>query len=83
MMLKVNSNTEDHTLYTCRTVPIGHIRRVPCNLLGMSEPKQYCGHRYLPYSVVGAIKYHDKHGKTPHMPLGINNVVSVIIYHTW
>ena len=27
MMLKVNSNTEDHTLYTCRTVPTGHIRK--------------------------------------------------------
>ena len=42
---QVNRNTEVRTLYTCRTVP--------CNLPGMSEPKQCCGRRHFSYSVVG------------------------------
>ena len=37
---QVNRNTEDHTLYTCRTVPTGHGRRAPSILPGMSEPQQ-------------------------------------------
>ena len=49
---QVNRNTEDRTLYSYKTVPIGHVRRVPYKLLGMSE--QCCGRRLLTYSVVGA-----------------------------
>ena len=50
----------------------------------MLEPKQYCGHRYLPYSVVAARKtpIPDEHGKTPYMPLGINSVAGTDICHT-
>ena len=46
---QVNRNTEDHTLYTCRTVPPDHVRRVLCNLPDMSEHEQCCGRRHLPY----------------------------------
>ena len=58
---------------------------VPCHLLGMSEPKQCCGRRRLPYNVVGAINSHtrQKQVKPPHMHLGIHSVVGVDIYHTW
>ena len=55
-MHKVNRNTKYRTLYTYKAVPTGHVGRVPCNLPGMSEPKQCCGRRHLPYSVVGALK---------------------------
>ena len=44
---QVDRKTKDRTLYTYRTVPIGHVRRVPCNLPGMSEPKQCCGRRHF------------------------------------
>ena len=30
---QVNCNTEDRTLYICRTVPTGHVRRVPATFL--------------------------------------------------
>ena len=42
---QVNRKTKDRTLYTCGIVPIGHVRRVPCNLPGISEPRQCCGRR--------------------------------------
>ena len=49
-----NHNTKDRTLYTYRIVPIGHVRRVPCNLPDMLEHEQYCGRRHMFYSMVGA-----------------------------
>ena len=52
---KVNSNTEDRTLHTYRTVPTGHVRRVPCNLPGMSEPKQCYGRRSF------TLQYYGRH----------------------
>ena len=57
---QVNRNTKDCTLNIRSTVLTGHVRRVPCHLLGMSEPKQCCGRRRLPYSVVGAINSHTR-----------------------
>ena len=54
-MLEVKRNTKDRTLHHCRAVPSGHVRRVLCDLLGMSEPKQCCRRRHLPHNVVGAI----------------------------
>ena len=46
-------------MYICRTVPTGHVRRVPCHLPGMSKTQavlwaptfalQCCGRPQLPY----------------------------------
>ena len=68
---KSKRSTKDRTLYTHRTVP--------CNLPGMLEPKQCCGRRHFPYSVVGTINSHtilpDKHGKAPHTCLWASTVL--------
>ena len=40
---QVNRNTEDHNLHTYRIVLSGHVRRVLCNLLDVSEHEQCCG----------------------------------------
>ena len=40
---QVNHNTEDRTLHTCRTILLGHVRRVLCNFPGMSEHEQFMG----------------------------------------
>ena len=47
---QVIRNTEERTLYTCRTVPY--------DFPGMTEPKQCCRCRHFPYNVVGAINSH-------------------------
>ena len=64
---QVNRNTEDRTLYTYRTVPTGNVRRVPYNLPGISEPKQYCGRRHFSSTVLWApsTPILDKYGKAP------------------
>ena len=57
---QVNHNTKDRALYICRTVLTGYVRKVPCNLPDISEPKQCCGRRHFSYSVVGAGIYHTR-----------------------
>ena len=59
-MLKVNYNTEGRTLHTCRTVLLGHVRRVLYDLPNMSEQEQCCGHQHLSYIMVGADICHNR-----------------------
>ena len=61
---QVNRNSEDRTLYTCRTIP--------CNLPGMSEPKQCCGRRHFPLQCCGRhqLPYQTNTVRLPHVPLG-------------
>jgi len=57
---QVNSNTEDRTLYTCRTVQTWHVRRYPATFQTCQNPSCVVGVDVLPNSVMGAINSHTR-----------------------
>ena len=69
---------------TCRTEPIGHVRRVPATFQACQNPSSIVGADVCPTVLwEPSIPILGKHGKTPHMSLGIDSVLGAVICHTW